>query len=320
VIDFRYHVVSIIAVFLALALGLFVGSTSLQDAVVHTINSKADQVTRDNDVLGAQVRALQDQARANQNFDKALLPYAVSGRLSGQLITVVSAPGTSDSMRKQVIAAIDAAGGTLSADVRLQNGIVNPKQDAFLTGLTDRINIPGHPATATADGRTRAAAQLATVLGVRPAARGVAPATVDTVLSAYSTGKLISLGSEVSTQRPGTLAVVLSGPAPAPTADPVLVKAEQGFVLDLLRDLDGAALGAVLAAPTPAPGAATADMTAAAATVDGLTDRVSTVSGVDTAAGQIATVYALASQVDGVAGRYGPQPQLTPLPASSVVP
>jgi hypothetical protein len=29
-IDFRYHIVSIVAVFLALALGLFLGSTTLQ--------------------------------------------------------------------------------------------------------------------------------------------------------------------------------------------------------------------------------------------------------------------------------------------------
>jgi hypothetical protein len=33
VIDFRYHVVSIVAVFLALALGLFIGATSLRGSV-----------------------------------------------------------------------------------------------------------------------------------------------------------------------------------------------------------------------------------------------------------------------------------------------
>ncbi|HMC69249.1 MAG TPA: copper transporter, partial [Mycobacteriales bacterium] len=224
-IDFRYHVVSIIAVFLALALGLFVGSTSLQDAVVHTISTKADSVKRANDSLSSQVHALQGQVSANEKFDKALLPYAVTGRLSGQLVSVISAPGTSDSVRKQVIAAVDAAGGTVSADVRLQTAITDPKQDAFLSGLAERVSIPGHPADASSDGAQRAAKQLAAVLGVRPTSHAVAAATIDTVLSAYSTGKLLSLGGEVATQRPGTLAIILTGPAPSPAADPNVVKA-----------------------------------------------------------------------------------------------
>ena len=319
-IDFRYHVVSIIAVFLALALGLFVGSTSLQDAVVHTISTKADSVKRANDALTSKVNTLQSQVNADEKFDKAVLPYAVSGRLSGQLVSVISAPGTSDSMRKQVIAAVNAAGGTLSADVRLQSVITDPKQDAFLSALAERVSIPGHPGTAGADGAQRAAQQLATVLGVRPASHAIAPGTIDTVLSAYSTGRLLNLGSDVATHRPGTLAIVLTGPAPAPTADPAVVKAQQDFVLDLARDLDQTALGAVLAAPRPASGATTADMTQAAASVTGFTDKVSTVSGVDTPAGQIATVFALAAQADGTAGRYGPASQLSPLPASSVAP
>ena len=116
---------------------------------------------------------------------------------------------------------------------------------------------------------------------------------------------------------------ILNGYADAgnwPTADPNAVKAQQDFVLGLAGDLDQSALGAVLAAPRPAGSATTADMTQAASNVAGLTDKISTVSGVDTAAGQIATVFALAAQADGTAGRYGPQSQLSPLPASSVAP
>ena len=48
VIDFRYHVVSIVAVFLALALGLFLGSTTLQSTVTNQLHHQADLVTREN--------------------------------------------------------------------------------------------------------------------------------------------------------------------------------------------------------------------------------------------------------------------------------
>ena len=314
-IDFRYLVVSIIAVFLALALGLFLGSTTLQDAVLHTLNSNVSRVTRENNALDKQVRDLQGQLSDNRNFDKALLPYAVSGRLTGQLVSVISTPGTSDSVRKQVIAAINDAGGILSADVRLRDALVAPQQDAFLTALTARVTIPGHPVDPAADGAGRAAAQLAAVLGVRPAGRALPATTVQTVLAAYTTGKLISVATTPVSPRAGTLAVVLTGPAASAGADPAVIKAQQSLVLDLLRDLDEQALGAVVAAPSPTAGES--DSLATAADAAGLTKKVSTVTGVETPAGQIATVFALAGQVEGAVGKFGLTPQGSPLPSAS---
>ena len=44
-IDFRYHIVSIVAVFLALALGLFLGSTTLQSTVTRNLDRQANRVT-----------------------------------------------------------------------------------------------------------------------------------------------------------------------------------------------------------------------------------------------------------------------------------
>ena len=50
-IDFRYHVVSIVAVFLALALGLFLGSTTLQGRVFDDLKGRVHSETRTNDQL-----------------------------------------------------------------------------------------------------------------------------------------------------------------------------------------------------------------------------------------------------------------------------
>ncbi|BDZ58322.1 hypothetical protein GCM10025872_19790 [Barrientosiimonas endolithica] len=43
-IDFRYHLVSIVAVFLALATGLVIGATSLQDQVAGTLQGQVTQL------------------------------------------------------------------------------------------------------------------------------------------------------------------------------------------------------------------------------------------------------------------------------------
>lgn len=316
-IDFRYHVVSIVAVFLALALGLFVGSTSLQDVVVHSLKSNTDRVARENAALRTQLDQSQALLKAEQSFDKALLPYAVSGRLSGQLVTLVSAPGASDGLRKQLVTALQAAGATVSLDVRLQRTFVDPKQDAFIGALADHVTVPGATATGGTSGAVRAARQLAAVLGERPSSHSVSPSTLDTVLSTYSQAKLVTVAKTTVT-RPGTLAIVLAGPAPGPTSIPTQVEAEQTLLLTLLRDLDVTALGAVLAAPTAPPGSAP-DVVASAAGAGSLTRAASTVSGADTTAGQIATVIALAAQVDGVAGQFGPG-QVAPLPVPSAAP
>ncbi|MFN2523414.1 MAG: copper transporter, partial [Mycobacteriales bacterium] len=43
IIDFRYHLVSIIAVFLALALGIVVGTTALNGGIVDTLRRGQDK-------------------------------------------------------------------------------------------------------------------------------------------------------------------------------------------------------------------------------------------------------------------------------------
>lgn len=317
-IDFRYHVVSIVAVFLALALGLFLGSTTLQDAVVHSLKNNTDRVTRENKSLDAQVSALEAHARLATDFDKELLPYAVSGRLNGQQITVVSAPGASDSVRKQLFTTLQEAGATVTADIRLQSSLMDPKQGAFLRSLSQHLNVAGDPAQPTADGAALAVGQLAAVLGQRPAARDVTPATIDTVLSTYKAAKVVSVANTTPTTRPGTLAVVLAGPAPSTGADPAATTAEHTVLVEMLRDLDVTAAGAVLAAPVPTPGSGP-DVLSFAANANGLIHAAATVTGIDTPQGLIATVFALAAQLDGVSGQYGLRPG-EPLPSASSTP
>ena len=80
-IDFRYHLVSIIAVFLALAIGIVVGSTALQPAVESGLRAtegllhrRIDQVTQNNTAL-TQERAA-DQAFAQAAREPAARPPA----------------------------------------------------------------------------------------------------------------------------------------------------------------------------------------------------------------------------------------------------
>ncbi|MGH3399641.1 MAG: copper transporter, partial [Streptosporangiaceae bacterium] len=67
-IDFRYHLVSIIAVFLALAIGLAIGANVLSLATTKALQQEAKRVTGENNRLIKQNNTLKQQISADQTF------------------------------------------------------------------------------------------------------------------------------------------------------------------------------------------------------------------------------------------------------------
>ena len=311
-IDFRYHVVSIVAVFLALALGLFIGSTSLRGPVANFINNRTDQVVGQNKQLKGQISALQDTVHDEQQFESATQPYITDGALSGESVVVVSAPGVDGGTRSRLEDAITSAGATVTGDVRLQDALFDPQQRTFLETLVGRLSIPGH-AVPSGTGSQRAVALLAEVLGVRPQSTPVPASAATRVLTGFADGNLLTVnGSAVHS---ASLAVVLAPPPPSDSTDPKDVQARNSLLLDLVRALDRSAVGAVLAGPL-----ASADngLLKAARDDKTVTNDVSTVDGVDLPRGLIATVLALAEQAKGGVGSYGTQSGArAPLPTPS---
>jgi len=66
VIDFRYHLVSIIAVFLALAIGIVVGSTALQPTVENTLHTAERVLERQIDRANQSNTSLTQERSADQ--------------------------------------------------------------------------------------------------------------------------------------------------------------------------------------------------------------------------------------------------------------
>ncbi|HET6816988.1 MAG TPA: copper transporter [Mycobacteriales bacterium] len=311
-IDFRYHVVSIVAVFLALALGLFIGSTSLRGPVANFINSRTDQVVGQNRQLRSEISSLQASVRDEQQFETATQPYITGNVLAGESVVVVSAPGTDGGTRTRLISALTAAGANVTGDVRLQDALLDPNQRTFLETLVARLGVPGHdvpPGT----GAQRAMSLLAQVLGIRPQSTPVPPTATARVLAGFTDGNLVTVNGSVA--RSASLAVVLAPPPPSANADPKTVQSQDDLLLDLVRALDHSAVGAVLAGPLAS---ADTGLLKAARADKLLTANVSTVDGVDLPRGIIATVLALAQQAKGGVGSYGTQSGASgPVPSPS---
>lgn len=294
-IDFRYHLVSIVAIFLALTIGIVLGTTLLQDPALNAAKKVSEQLTTEKQELRTQLDALRHREAGNDSFVAAVTPKLVAGTLSGQSVLLVEAPGAADSLREQQQAVLERAGAKVVGRISVTDRYLDPKS-TLLDQLAGQLK-PGNmtfPSGATP--YEKAAAVLGGALMWR--GEGTAPAVGDTVISAFETAGLISVDQDVTAR--ATLAVLFA-PETLFTGEGADLQA--GGAVALASGLDQAGRGAVVTATAAATGSGGV---LAALRDDG--DAAKAVSGVDTLdlpAGRVVVVYALQEQLSGGAGQYG---------------
>jgi hypothetical protein len=115
VLDFRYHALSLVAVFLALGIGIVLGAT-LGDSVVSQAN-KDVRSSLHGDVINALSEARTAKAAVTQRdrFDTASFPYIAGGKLRGKRIAIVSSGPIPQDVENSARNAVKDAGGTVDA-------------------------------------------------------------------------------------------------------------------------------------------------------------------------------------------------------------
>jgi hypothetical protein len=315
VIDFRYHLVSLIAVFLAVALGIVIGTTALNTPISADIESRVAQLEQDKRALEDQTRGLAAQLETADAFEQAVAPALVEGALTdrGVLLIATSVDVTAEAV-EQMTALMEDAGGVVTGVIRLQPQYSDP---STATGLQNYVTSSGIPAgiqlPETDDAGQLVGALLAQALMVPTAPDALVPdsQTVSQVLAGLSALDVLTIESPSVT--PADHAVVL-------TANGFEADAEQrnGTLTDLVSALDAVGSGAVVAG-----GAAAARDNGLVGSIRSdpeLSAAISTVDNVDTAAGRISTVLALPQEADGVSGMYGTAEDTQPVPPVPPVP
>jgi hypothetical protein len=119
VLDFRYHALSLVAVFLALGIGIVLGAT-LGDSVVSQANKDVRSSLR-GDLLDALADARSAQASLAQRdrFDTAVFPYVAGGELRGRSVTIVSSGSLPQDIENSARNAVKDAGGTVDSISKL---------------------------------------------------------------------------------------------------------------------------------------------------------------------------------------------------------
>ena len=122
-IDFRYHLISLVAVLLALSCGVVLGSGVLGGPLLEDVRQRAEDVRKTNE----EVRALADERLQaidrHQAFTRASMPYVLNGALADTAVVLVTTDGTDggmvDSIRDVVMEAEGEVTGTLRLTERL---------------------------------------------------------------------------------------------------------------------------------------------------------------------------------------------------------
>jgi hypothetical protein len=120
-INFRFHIVSLIAIFLALALGVVIGAGVIDRGVVNTLNDRLDSVEAKSDRIKSENDALSDQNEKLSGAVQDLEPFAVDGRLVGDTLALLAVRGIDESRVKATATAAQAAGASVPGILWLED-------------------------------------------------------------------------------------------------------------------------------------------------------------------------------------------------------
>lgn len=146
-INFRYHVVSIIGIFIALAVGVVLGAGPLQSRIQSGMSTSSSSVGAD--------PQLSAQADAEAAGLKALASSTLSGSLAGAKIALVVAPGASDDDVSALRSTLTDAGASVVGRVTLSDNWQSTSMSQYRTTLSTTLAshlTSGAAKTASADG------------------------------------------------------------------------------------------------------------------------------------------------------------------------
>ena len=131
-INFRYHIVSLMAVFLALSVGIAVGvslSPSVDQGLLQQAAQDRKQVT--------DLRTELDRRKALDNYrnayDEQVGTAVTAGLMNGQRVAMVAMPDAPTDVLRTISNAVVGAGGTVVRDVKVNADAFDPAKSESVT-------------------------------------------------------------------------------------------------------------------------------------------------------------------------------------------
>jgi hypothetical protein len=299
-ISFRYHVVSIVSVLLAVAVGVVLGSGPLRGRVDDTLVQEVAGERRTTDDLERELADLRSRSAFTDRFAATTAPGLVGGILRGHVVTLVVLPTAGKADVAGLREMVTVAGGSIGGVARVGRDMVDTGEKQLVDELGAQLEgrAPGVRVPRDAGTYERIGTLVGRAVGVRAPGGAATDATATGILAGLETAGLMS--TDGGLDRRGDLVLLVTGAA---EGSPQEQQGAGTILTSLARSVDAQSAGVVLAGPVDAArgggpvAAVRADPAAARA--------VSTVDSLGGAAGAVVSVMALDGQAAGRTGHYG---------------
>ena len=295
-INFRFHLVSLVAVFLALAVGIVMGYGVLGQPTIEGLQNRIDTVEANANAQRAENGALTTELDRVEGAIDESAPFAVTGRLTDVPAVFVAIRGVDADSTERVVRLARIAGGDVPGIVWLEARLALPTRDDALA-LASLLRLPSN--TKASDLRDAVWRVLAARLAAgAPVSSGN---QTEDPLGALVAAGFVSLEG-VDEDTPAVADI---------SATDVVLAVARGASLGARGTVEGFAIAAVeqrLALVVALVESGEADRDEVLAPVrdnDSLGTQVATVDNLESEVGAIATVLALADLGHGVVGHYG---------------
>ncbi|AQS58523.1 copper transporter [Desulforamulus ferrireducens] len=128
IIDYRYHIASLVAVFIALGIGILVGSAVLgndgiverQKQLADRLEAQLEELRQKNEAVQARANNLEIDNNIQKQFEKQVLPPLISGKLTGKRLAIVET--NSYGFRDDLVNTLAMAGATVQSVTTILDG------------------------------------------------------------------------------------------------------------------------------------------------------------------------------------------------------
>lgn len=291
-INFRYHVVSLTAVFLALAVGLVLGTAALNGTLTDNLHDQVTSLSKSNEQLRGDLKHADQAANNKEQFDEQMAPRLLAGTLTAKRVLVLTLPDADSKQISGTIEKLGFAGAKVTGQLQLTNTFTDPGQADAMADLAHKApsDIRGLPNSS--DGVVMSSALLAQVLMSKGSASDADRANV---LASYGVAQYVVETSKVT--GPADAVVIIAGP---PSTDKDAAK-RNGALLTVAKEFGKVAPAVVAGEGTSGDG----NLLAAVRGDSALAKQLSTVDTLNLVQGQIVTAQALAAEIEGTSGQYG---------------
>ena len=290
-ISFRYHLVSIIGIFLAIALGVVVGTSVLNGAVVGDLRRQVSDLKKSNSDSADANKALQAQAGNANLLAQTFGAKITANALAKTPVVLLAVPGAPKSLKDATAAAITAAGGSIAGRLQLTSNFDDPTRANDIRSLATSGSRPiGLQLPPTDDAGQLAGAMLGYVL------LGHGQGTdLPQVLASFTTLNMIK--AETASTAAGK-AVVLVAPGG-------LAKGDAGAAMLLSFGTELATVGGPTVLAGDQQSASQNGLVELVRTTDSAKRVLSTVDDANSSLGALTVALTVADSIAGRKGNYG---------------